>query len=117
MIDTKFTGLLKPGMLDQDRFKSGYDYQMYAYLRSQEQPARSSRASLVRFCAITPVLQGIKDRADRILQDIENRKMTCLAAMDALDALSHEKAEIKKWPCPRLVDTGLCGFSEDRVLV
>ncbi|MDJ0325199.1 site-specific integrase [Cryobacterium sp. PH31-AA6] len=21
------------------------------------------------------------------------------------------------WPCPRLVDTGLCGFSEDRVLV
>lgn len=36
VIDTKFTGLLKPGKRDQDRFKSGYVYQMYAYLRSQE---------------------------------------------------------------------------------
>ena len=41
VIDTKFTGLLKPGKRDQDRFNSGHIYQMYAYLRSQEQPARA----------------------------------------------------------------------------
>lgn len=39
VIDTKFTALLKPGKRDgEERLKSGYIYQMYAYLRSQELP-------------------------------------------------------------------------------
>lgn len=59
--------------------------------------------------AAAPVLQGLKDRADRILQDLEDRKISGIAAMDELDALAHEKAEIKK----QAADSGLSdtGFS------
>jgi len=38
-----------------------------------------------------PVLQPLKDRAERILKDMENRKTTGLAAMDLLAALAAEK--------------------------
>lgn len=38
-----------------------------------------------------PVLQSIKERADRILKDLENRNVTGLAAMDLLAALAKEK--------------------------
>lgn len=38
-----------------------------------------------------PVLQPLKDRAERILKDLENRKTTGLAAMDMLAALAAEK--------------------------
>lgn len=37
------------------------------------------------------VLQPLKDRAERILKDLENRKTTGLAAMDLLGALAAEK--------------------------
>jgi type I restriction enzyme R subunit len=37
------------------------------------------------------VLQPLKDRAERILKDLENRKTTGLAAMDLLAALAAEK--------------------------
>ena len=36
VIDTKFTSILKPGPFRAQGLKSGYIYQMYAYLRSQE---------------------------------------------------------------------------------
>ena len=36
VIDTKFTSILKPGRFGSQGLKSGYIYQMYAYLRSQE---------------------------------------------------------------------------------
>lgn len=36
IIDTKFTKILKPGPFRAQALKSGYIYQMYAYLRSQE---------------------------------------------------------------------------------
>jgi len=36
IIDTKFTSLLKPGQHGKERLSSGYLYQMYAYLRTQE---------------------------------------------------------------------------------
>ena len=36
VIDTKFTGILKPGYHRSSTLKSGHIYQMYAYLRSQE---------------------------------------------------------------------------------
>ncbi len=38
-----------------------------------------------------PVLQPLKDRAERILRDMESRKVTGLAAMDLLAALAAEK--------------------------
>ncbi|MDM7459964.1 MAG: HsdR family type I site-specific deoxyribonuclease [Paracoccus sp. (in: a-proteobacteria)] len=43
-----------------------------------------------------PVLQSLKDRAERILKDLENRNTTGLAAMDMLAALAKEKDEAIK---------------------
>lgn len=40
-----------------------------------------------------PVLQTLKDRAERILKDLENRNITGLAAMEQLAALAKEKEE------------------------
>jgi type I restriction enzyme R subunit len=40
-----------------------------------------------------PVLQTLKDRAERILKDLEDRNITGLAAMDLLTALAKEKEE------------------------
>lgn len=42
------------------------------------------------------VLQSIRVKADRILQDMETRKIDGIAAMDELMALAREKAEAKK---------------------
>lgn len=36
VIDTKFAGILKRGQYKQERLSSGYLYQLYAYLRTQE---------------------------------------------------------------------------------
>jgi len=43
-----------------------------------------------------PVLQSLKDRAERILKDLENRNTTGLAAMDMLAALAKEKEDAIK---------------------
>jgi type I restriction enzyme, R subunit len=43
-----------------------------------------------------PILQTLKDRAERILKDLEDRKTTGLAAMDLLGALAKEKEEAVK---------------------
>jgi type I restriction enzyme, R subunit len=40
---------------------------------------------------LAPILQPLKDRADRILKDLENRNTTGMAAMDMLAALAVEK--------------------------
>ncbi|MDP9412510.1 MAG: HsdR family type I site-specific deoxyribonuclease [Pseudomonadota bacterium] len=40
-----------------------------------------------------PILQSLKERAERILKDLENRNTTGLAAMDMLAALAKEKEE------------------------
>lgn len=50
-----------------------------------------------------PVLQPLKDRAERILKDMESRKTTGLAAMDLLAALAAEKELAAK----AAKDTGL----------
>ena len=44
----------------------------------------------------TPLLRTLKDRAERILKDLENRNTTGLAAMDMLEALANEKEEAAK---------------------
>ena len=38
VIDTKFTSIVAHGQFGQQILKSGHMYQLYAYLRSQEQP-------------------------------------------------------------------------------
>jgi type I restriction enzyme R subunit len=43
-----------------------------------------------------PVLQPLKERADRILKDLESRKTTGLAAMDLLAALATEREAAAK---------------------
>lgn len=50
-----------------------------------------------------PVLQPLKDRAERVLKDLENRNTTGLAAMDLLAALAAEKDAATK----AAKDTGL----------
>jgi type I restriction enzyme R subunit len=42
---------------------------------------------------VAPVLQALKDRAERIIKDLEDRKTNGLAAMDQLAALAREKEE------------------------
>jgi type I restriction enzyme, R subunit len=46
--------------------------------------------------AAAPVLQPLKERAERILHDLEQRKTTGLAAMDELAALAAEKEAAMK---------------------
>jgi len=46
--------------------------------------------------AVAPVLQPLKDRAERILKELEERKTTGLAAMDQLAALAAEKEAAMK---------------------
>lgn len=46
--------------------------------------------------AAAPVLQPLKDRAERILKDLEERKTTGLAAMDQLAVLAAEKEAAMK---------------------
>jgi type I restriction enzyme R subunit len=46
--------------------------------------------------AAAPVLQPLKERAERILKDLEERKTTGLAAMDQLVALAAEKEAAMK---------------------
>ncbi|HRI92079.1 MAG TPA: HsdR family type I site-specific deoxyribonuclease [Accumulibacter sp.] len=45
---------------------------------------------------MAPVLQPLKDRAERILKELENRNTTGLAAMDMLAALAKEKEAVVK---------------------
>jgi 5-methylcytosine-specific restriction enzyme subunit McrC len=42
VIDTKFTSIITKGWYREESLRSGYLYQMYAYLRSQEQPETAS---------------------------------------------------------------------------
>ncbi len=57
-----------------------------------------------------PVLQPLKERAERILKDLEKRKTTGLAAMDLLAALAAEKdAAMKAAKDSGLVDAGVRG--------
>ena len=43
-----------------------------------------------------PVLQTLRERAERILKDLQNRKTTGLAAMDLIEAIAKEKEEATK---------------------
>ena len=67
VIDTKFTSIVTPGWYREETIRSGYVYQIYAYLRSQEgtsDPLAEHAAGLLLHPAIgemvdeTVVIQG-----------------------------------------------------------
>jgi len=76
-----------------------FDVKTLEALRGEKGPDESKVFNLVRGLQkeidedadAAPVLQPLKDRAERILKDMENRKTTGLAAMDLLAALTAEK--------------------------
>ncbi|MGT2439938.1 type I restriction endonuclease subunit R [Bradyrhizobium betae] len=76
-----------------------FDIKTLEALRSEKGPDEGKVFNLVRGlqkeidddASTAPVLQPLKDRAERILKDMENRKTTGLAAMDLLAALAAEK--------------------------
>ncbi|MCU4161640.1 HsdR family type I site-specific deoxyribonuclease [Acidiphilium sp. AL] len=76
-----------------------FDLKTLEALRGEKGPDEGKVFNLVRGLQkeidddpnAAPVLQPLKDRAERILKDMEDRKTTGLAAMDLLAALAVEK--------------------------
>lgn len=76
-----------------------FDVKTLESLRDEKGPDEGKIFNLVRGLqkeidddqTAAPVLQPIKERAERIIKDLENRKTTGLAAMDLLAALAAEK--------------------------
>lgn len=76
-----------------------FDVKTLDALRGEKGPDESKVFNLVRGLQkeidedanAAPILQPLKDRAERILKDMESRKTTGLAAMDLLAALAAEK--------------------------
>ena len=76
-----------------------FDVKMLESLRGEKGSDEGKVFNLVRGlqqeidedAATAPVLQPLKDRAERILKDLEERKTTGLAAMDLLAQLAAEK--------------------------
>lgn len=81
-----------------------FDVKTLEALRSDKGPDEGKVFNLIRGLQkeidddanAAPVLQPLKDRAERILKDMENRKTTGLAAMDLLAALAAEKEAAAK---------------------
>ncbi|GHE36763.1 type I deoxyribonuclease HsdR [Streptosporangium violaceochromogenes] len=81
-----------------------FDIEALESLKSDEGPDEGKVYNLLRGLkkeieddpAGAVVLQSIRVKADRILLDMETRKIDGLAAMDELSALVREKAEVKK---------------------
>lgn len=76
-----------------------FDVETLAQLKEEDGPDEGKVYNLLRGLkkeieenpAGAVVLQSIKERADRVLQDLEDRKVTGLAAMVELEALAQEK--------------------------
>jgi type I restriction enzyme R subunit len=81
-----------------------FDVKTLEALRSEKGPDEGKVFNLVRGLqkeidddpGAVAVLQPLKDRAERILKDLENRKTTGLAAMDLLGAIAAEKEAAMK---------------------
>jgi type I restriction enzyme R subunit len=81
-----------------------FDVKTLEALRGEKGPDEGKVFNLVRGLqkeidddpSAAPVLQPLKDRAERILKDLENRSTTGLAAMDMLAALAAEKEAAAK---------------------
>jgi type I restriction enzyme R subunit len=57
---------------------------------------RGLRREIEEAPGASPVLQSLKDRAERILRELEGRRTEGLAAMDQLEALAREKEEASR---------------------
>lgn len=81
-----------------------FDVETLEQLRDEEGPDEGKVYNLLRGLrkemeadpAGAVVLQSIKDRADRVMRNLEDRKINGIAAMVELEALAKEKAEAKK---------------------
>lgn len=81
-----------------------FDVEALQSLRDEAGPPEGKAHNLLRGLhqeirenpALVPVLQGIQERADRVLQDLEDRTTDGLAALDQLAVLADEKAAIRK---------------------
>jgi type I restriction enzyme R subunit len=78
-----------------------FDVETLRGLRSKSGPDEGKVFNLVRGLEreiedgtdAAPILQTLKERAERVLKDLEERRVTGLAAMDELEALAKEKDE------------------------
>ena len=81
-----------------------FDVQTLQTLRKEDGSIEGKVFNLVRGLrvemdgnpAYAPVFQSLKDRAERILRDLEDRKITGLVAMDLLEILAAEKEAAMK---------------------
>jgi type I restriction enzyme R subunit len=81
-----------------------FDLKTLEAMRAEQGPDEGKVFNLVRGLqkeiddnpAAAPVLQPLKDRAERIVKDLENRQTTGLAAMDLLAALASEREAAMK---------------------
>ncbi len=81
-----------------------FDVETLEQLKGEEGPDEGKVYNLLRGLrkemdedpAGAVVLQNIKDRADRVMQNLEDRKINGIAAMVELETLVKEKAEAKK---------------------
>ncbi len=100
-------------LIEQSAIQSGlgrltksvtFDVKTLDALRGEKGPDEGKVFNLVRGlqkeidedASTAPVLQPLRDRAERILKDLEDRKVTGLAAMDLLAALAAEKETAMK---------------------
>lgn len=107
-------------LIEQSALQSGlgrltksvtFDVKTLDALRGEKGPDEGKVFNLVRGLQkdidddsdVAAVLQPLKDRAERILKDLEDRKMTGLAAMDILASMAAEKEAAMK----AAVDSGL----------
>lgn len=94
-----------------------FDVDTLESLKNEEGPEEGKVYNLLRGLrnemdndpAAAVVLQGLMDRTERIIRDLEERKITGLAAMDELAALAAEKGQARK----RAEESGLsdAGFA------
>jgi type I restriction enzyme R subunit len=81
-----------------------FDLKTLEAMRAEQGPDEGKVLNLVRGLqkeiddnpTAAPVLQPLKDRAERIVKDLENRQTTGLAAMDLLAALAAEREAAMK---------------------
>ncbi len=96
-----------------------FDVETLESMRSEEGPDEGKVYNLVRGLRkeieenpqLFPVLQGLMERSQRIIQSLEERKITGLAALDELQALAHEKMDAKeKAKVSGLTDVGFAVY-------
>ena len=66
VIDTKFTSIVTKNWYREESLRSGYPYQMYAYLRSQERPEIASPWNAATGILLHPTIDKNFDETAKI---------------------------------------------------